>query len=135
MTPFERFRLRVLDLLEDRGLFQKDLKGPFSAGWISNKLKGSRGLYFRDVTQIAEALNVPVSELVRHPDDKTYDLSALEARLIEAFRKLSITEQQALLTMATLRHRGPGRPTYHTAVKQDVSEKPRKTPHARLRAE
>jgi transcriptional regulator with XRE-family HTH domain len=116
-TAFERFRMRVLDLLEDRGINQKALRGEFTEGWISNKLQGRRKLYFSDVEQIADALNVPMSELVRHPEDRTYDLSATEARLIEAFRKLSQNEQQALLTLATSRFRAVGRPSFPTSVK------------------
>lgn len=111
MTVVERFRLRVISLLEDRGLKQNMIRGSKTEGWVSNILTGRRGIRLNDVEEIASALNVPVAELVRRPDDRTYDLTATEARLIEAFRRLSQTEQHALLTLATLRFRHVGRPT------------------------
>jgi transcriptional regulator with XRE-family HTH domain len=111
MTIVERFRLRVIGLLEDRGLTQKAIRGSKTEGWVSNIITGRRGIRLNDVEQIADALNVPVAELMRRPEDHVYDLSQTESRLIEAFRKLSHHEQQALLTMATLRFRRVGRPS------------------------
>lgn len=102
----ERFRLRVIGLLEEKGLHQKDLRGSKTEGWVSNIITGRRGIKLDDVEGIAEALNVPVAELVRRGDDRVYDLSGTEARLIDAFRQLSFNEQTSLLTLATLRLRG-----------------------------
>src|SRR3977135_4227089 len=109
MTTVERFRVRVMGLIEDRGLNQKDLKGSKTEGWISNIVTGRRGIKLNDVEGIAEALNVPVAELVRKPEDRVYDLSATEARLIEAFRKIPAQEQQAILILSTARFRQDGR--------------------------
>lgn len=118
MTIVERFRLRVIALLEDRGLTQKSIRGTKTEGWVSNIITGRRGIRLIDVEEVANALNVPVAELMRRPEDRCYDLSSTEARLIEAFRRLSHVEQQALLTVATLRFRHIGRPNRQEAGPQ-----------------
>ena len=104
MTAASRFILRVQEYI-DKGVRQKDLKGPNSEGWISNILKARRGLSLNDAEMIAEALKVPLAELLRRPDDAIYELDNLEGRLIEAYRALARPEQEALLTLATLRQR------------------------------
>jgi transcriptional regulator with XRE-family HTH domain len=107
MTLAQRFRLRVAEILEGKGLHQKDLAAEGKDSWVSNKLAGRRGITLQDVEQIAGALNVPPAELVRSPADRVYELRAVEAEIVEAFRKLSDGEQRALLTIATLRLRPP----------------------------
>lgn len=110
MRVVERFRLRVISLLEDRKQTQKSLRGDKTEGWISNIMLGRRGIKIQDAEEIADILNVPLAELIRRPEDQVYELSPTETRLIEAFRRMSLTEQHALLTMATLRYRKVGRP-------------------------
>ena len=105
-----RFRVRVADLLEQRGLKQKALSADKSEGWISNIMTGRRGVRLQDLESIAGVLGVPPSELIRAPEDTMIELTATEGRIVEAFRRLSPTEQQALLTVATLRYRKVGRP-------------------------
>jgi transcriptional regulator with XRE-family HTH domain len=108
-----RFRVRVADLLERRGLKQKTLIGDNTEGWISNIMTGRRGVRLEDLEAIANILNVPPSELIRAPTDVTLELTPQEVRLVEAFRVLSGVEQHALLMVATLRQRSgkAGRPT------------------------
>jgi len=105
-----RFRVRVADLLEQRGLKQKSLVADKTEGWISNIMTGRRGVRLEDLDTIAGVLNVPPAELIRDPHNQTFELTPNEIRLVEAFRRLSPTEQQALLTLATLRYRKVGRP-------------------------
>lgn len=105
LTARERFRLRVISLLEQRGLTQKALKGERSEGWISNIIAGRRNLKLDDAQQIADALQTPLAELLTRPDDQLYELDNLESLLIESFRQLAPDEQKALLTITTLRHR------------------------------
>lgn len=105
MTARERFLLRVHSVREQRNLHQKDLKGSNSEQWISNKLRGLRDLSLNEAEEIADALQVPLAELLRRPDDLVYELDNLEGRLIDAFRQLNAAEQDALLTLSTLRLR------------------------------
>lgn len=108
-TPTARFRFRVLAVIDERHLTQKSLKGQdwgeSSEGWISNKLSGRRGINLDEADDIATRLHYPLSELVRRPGDRTYELDNLEARVIEAFRQLSRPEQNAFVTTITLRQR------------------------------
>jgi hypothetical protein len=106
----ERFVLRVTGLLAERRQTQKSLRGDKSEGWISNIVKLRRALKLDDADEIANALEVPLSELVRRPEDVTYQLSGPEARLLDAYRQLAQAEQQSILTLATLRSRRVGRP-------------------------
>jgi hypothetical protein len=105
MTARDRFLLRVHGILEERDLNQKDLRGTNSEGWISNKLRGKRNLTLNEAEEIADALPVPLTELLRRPENAVYELDNLEARLLEAFRQLAKQEQDAFLTIITLRHR------------------------------
>lgn len=105
MTARERFLFRVHSTLEERNLNQKDLKGANSEGWISNKLRGQRDLKLNEAEQIADALQVPLAELLRKPEDSVYELDNLEARVVEAYRQLSKPEQDACVLLLTLRHR------------------------------
>jgi len=105
MTALKRFRLRVIEVLEQRGLTQKSLKGDRTEGWIANIIAGRRNLRLDDAERIADALQMPLSELVRRPDDRTYELDNLESLLVETFRQFSVEEQKALLTVITVRHR------------------------------
>lgn len=107
MTATARFRLRVISLLEEKGWTQKSLKGDSSEGWISNVITGRRNLKLDDAEKIAARLQRPLAELLRRPDDHVYELDNLEARLVEAFRAMNETEQQAFITIATLRQRQP----------------------------
>lgn len=116
MKAVERFVLRVTGLLEDRKQPQKSLRGEKTEGWISNIVKLRRALKLNDADEIAEALGVPLSELVRRPEDRTYELSGNEARLLDAYRRMSPVEQQALITIATLRYRKVGRPKKNTTL-------------------
>lgn len=100
-----RFRVRVADLLEQRGLKQKALRADNSEGWISNIMTGRRGIRLEDLETIAGILNTPPAELIRDPANAILELTPLEVRLVEAFRVLSGHEQAALLTIATLRQR------------------------------
>lgn len=104
-TASRRFRLRVLELMEERHITQKALKGNNTEGWISNKIHGRRGVQLDEAEEIAGALQVPLAELIRRPDDQHYTLDNLESRLVEAFRQFSKDEQSALLILATLRQR------------------------------
>lgn len=122
MKAVERFVLRVTGLLADRKQTQKSLRGEYSEGWISNIVKLRRALKLDDAEDIAEALGVPLSELIRRPDDRTYELNGTEARLLDAFRRMSPTEQQSLITIATLRYRKVGRPHKSDKLKT-VNEK------------
>ncbi|HMJ82296.1 MAG TPA: hypothetical protein VK504_03975 [Vicinamibacterales bacterium] len=114
----KRFILRVTGLLSDRQQTQKSLRGDKTEGWISNIVKLRRALKLDDAETIADALETPLSELVRRPEDVTYELSGAEARLLDAYRQLAPAEQQSLLTLATLRTRRVGRPSKHSATKR-----------------
>lgn len=111
MNATKRFVLRVTELLAERKQTQKSLRGENSEAWISNIVKLRRALKLDDADDIATALDVPLSELVRRPEDVTYELDGTEARLLDAYRQLAPVEQQALITLATLRTRRIGRPS------------------------
>jgi hypothetical protein len=113
----ERFLLRVNGLLQDRRQTQKSLRGDKTEGWISNIMRERRALKLNDADELAETLGVPLAELVRRPDDRTYELTGTEARVIEAFRRLSPTEQQAAIALLTLRQRKVGRPPKNESKK------------------
>lgn len=100
-----RFRVRVADLLEQRGLKQKALIGENTEGWISNIMTGRRGVRLEDLETIAGVLGIPPAELIRDPENSTLELTPTEVRLVQAFRALSGHEQHAVLTIATLRQR------------------------------
>lgn len=112
MNILMRFRVRVADLLEQRGLKQKELRGDHTEGWISNIMTARRGVGLEDLESIANILNIPPAELIRDPMNTTLELTPNEIRLVQAFRALSGHEQNAVLTMATLRQRSgkAGRP-------------------------
>lgn len=114
MTAASRFILRVQEVLDSGEFKQKDLSVGNSEGWISNILKARRGLRLNDAAEIAAAMGRPLSELVRETENTLYELDNLEARAIEAFRQLSKAEQEAFVTIVTLRHRPGATPLYGT---------------------
>lgn len=114
MTALARFRLRVIEVLDARGLTQKSIRGTKTEGWIANIIAGRRNLRLDDAEAIADALQMPLSELVRRADDRTYELDNLESLLVETFRQFHPDEQKALLTIVTLRQR----PAPYAAGKQ-----------------
>lgn len=124
MTARERFLLRVHSVLDERDLNQKDLKGANSEGWISNKLRGQRDVKLNEAEQIADALQVPLAELLRKPEDSVYELDNVESRLVEAFRQLSKPEQDAFVLTVTLRHRPAPYPTGRKVAHRPSSLQP-----------
>lgn len=113
------FWIRVQDALRDRKESGRekvrdqdlaDATGNTSKSWAGNMRALRREITLNDAAAIAERLEMPLSELVRRPDDVTYELTGLEARVIEAYRTLQPSEREALLTLATLRYRKVGRP-------------------------
>jgi len=101
----DRFVLRVRAILDEKKLPQKAARGSNSEEWISTKLSGARNLQLNEAEEIADALQVPLAELLRKPEDSVYELDNMEARLIEAYRQLSKPEQDAFVLVMTLRHR------------------------------
>lgn len=105
-TTAERFIDRVRDVLDEKHIPQKELlREGQSQGWISNKLRGRRRMTLNEAAEIAEALNMPLTELLRKPEDRVYELDNLEVRVMDAFRQLSDEEQTATVTLLTLRQR------------------------------
>lgn len=115
-----RFRFRVLDILKGRKQPQKTLAPPEKEGWLSNKMRGYRGLSLDEAAEIAEALNYPLSELLSAPDSAIYELSSQEQLLIDAFRRFSDDERKSALSLLTLRQRAEpkkaGRKVAHRSV-------------------
>jgi transcriptional regulator with XRE-family HTH domain len=130
LTASARFRLRVLSILDDRDIAQKTLRGANSESWISNKLRGTRGLALNDAEEIAAALQVPIAELLRRPDDQLYELDNAEVRVVDAFRQLAAHEQDAVVTLLTLRQR----PAAHASGRQIATERRHRQPTSPSRA-
>lgn len=104
-TASGRFRFRVLDILKSRKQPQNTLAAPEKEGWLSNKMRGYRGLSLDEAAEIADALRYPLSELLSSPDSAIYELNSQEQLLIDAFRRFTDDERKAALTLLTLRQR------------------------------
>jgi len=100
-APLEGLARRIRALRERRGLTQEDFAKAcgISVSFASLLERGERSPSYDTLLQVASALGLPLSELLREPDA---DLDEGEARLLEFLRtrRLGRTQVERLLAVA-----------------------------------
>lgn len=67
--------------------------------WISDILSGRNDPTLHDLDAFADAMDIPPGELVRFPDKAYAELTMAELIVVEAFRAVSFTAQQHIVSV------------------------------------
>jgi len=116
MDAMERLRRRLRVLLDERlpgGKIRQKRLCAFLQGrgdkskseaWLSNILKGRRGVRLKDLDGIADFFAMPPGELIRNEGDALWELTPLEMAVIKRWRRLDYDDKRSMLTFMELRH-------------------------------
>lgn len=95
-TAADRVRSRIADMLDRRGMTQRDLvkhvRAKYGAerseAWLTEILKGRQDLRLADLDAVADGLDILPSELVRRSETELMEIYPSERRVILYLRAL-----------------------------------------------